>query len=201
VVSQPIIVGEKIVFGAWDKNLYALQLKDGKFLWKWNNGSSIINYSPASCIPVASDGVIYIVAPDRYITAIDEQTGNTLWRSNDATVRESIGLSHDGKTVYAKTMNDEIVAFKASREKQKPLWRLNCRFGYEHVPSMLIEKDNTVFFGTKNGVVYSIDPVSQKMLWAYKIDNSMVNTVNVLNKKNILASTMDGKVAMLVDYR
>jgi outer membrane protein assembly factor BamB len=124
--------------------------------------------------------------------------GNTLWRSNEATVRESIGISNDGKTIYGKTMNDEVVAFTASREKQKPLWRLNCGFGYEHVPSMLIEKDQKVFFGTKNGVVYSIDPILQKIMWAHKIDNSMVNTVNVLNTKTLIASTMDGKVALLM---
>lgn len=82
--------------------------------WKWNNGSSIRNYSPASCIPVTQDGVVYIVAPDRYMTAIDIATGKTLWRNNDATVRESIGISADGKWVYGKTMQDTIVAYNTS---------------------------------------------------------------------------------------
>jgi outer membrane protein assembly factor BamB len=70
-------------------------------------------------------------------------------------------------------------------------------FGYEHVPSMLIEKDGKVFFGTKNGVIYAIDPKQQSTVWAHKIDNSMINTVNVIDSKNILASTMDGKVVWL----
>jgi outer membrane protein assembly factor BamB len=60
--------------------------------------------------------------------------------------------------VYGKTMTDTIVAFKTSREKQTAAWKLDCGFGYEHVPSMLIEKDGLVFFGTKNGKVYAIDP-------------------------------------------
>lgn len=197
VVSTPLLYSNSAIIGAWDKNLYALNRNDGKLNWKWNNGSSVINYSPAACIPVAHDGVVYVVAPDRYITAIDANDGKTLWRNNEATVRESIGISGDGKLIYGKTMQDTVVAYIASREPQHPSWKMNCSFGYEHVPSMLIEKDGQVFFGTKNGVVYSIDPIHQEIAWAHKIDNSMVNTVRVIDEKHIIASTMDGKVTLL----
>jgi outer membrane protein assembly factor BamB len=197
VVSTPLISGNNIIFGAWDTNLYCLNKADGTLLWKWNNGSPIANYSPASCIPVAHKGVVYVVAPDRYITALDEATGTALWRSNEAMVRESIGISKDGSFVYAKTMNDEVVAYKTSREKQPVAWKVNCNYGYDHVPSMLIEDGPQVFFGTKNGVVYSLDIQSKEVAWAYKIDNSMVNTVNVLGKNKLIASTMDGKVALI----
>ncbi len=197
VVSTPLLYEGKIIFGAWDRNLYALDEITGTVIWKWNNGSSIRNYSPASCIPVAQDGVVYVVAPDRYISAINSTDGKTLWRNNDATVRESIGISADGKWVYGKTMQDTIVAYAASREKQSAAWKMHVGFGYEHVPSMLIEKEGKIFFGTRNGVVYCIDPALQQLLWAHKIDNSMVNTVRVLDKKNIVISTMDGKVVLL----
>jgi outer membrane protein assembly factor BamB len=197
VVSTPLLYAGKLIFGAWDRNLYAVSSSTGKLSWQWNNGSSIRNYSPASCIPVANDGVVYVIAPDRYISAIDVETGKSLWRNNDGGVRESIGISADGKWIYGKSMQDTIVAYAASREKQSATWKMHCGFGYEHVPSMLIEKDGFVFFGTKNGVVYCIDPKQQKIIWAYKIDNSMVNTVRVLDKHTIIASTMDGKVARL----
>jgi outer membrane protein assembly factor BamB len=197
VVSRPILYDGKLIFGAWDRHLYAVSSVTGELVWKWNNGSSIRNFSPASCIPVAADGVIYIVAPDRYITAIDATSGIALWRNNDGGVRESIGISADGKWIYAKSMQDTIVIYAASREKQAATWKMSCGFGYEHVPSMLVEKDGLVFFGTKNGVVYCIDPVTREIVWKYKIDNSMVNTVNVVDKQTVVATTMDGKIAML----
>lgn len=197
VMSLPVITGNQVLFGAWDRNLYALDRKTGKLNWKWNNGSTVRNYSPAACIPVIRDDVVYIVAPDRYLTAIDLATGTTLWRNNEATVRESIGISADGKWVYGKTMNDFVVAFPTSREKQSVAWKINCGFGYEHVPSMLMEQQNTVVFGTKNGRVYAIDPLKREMKWVYKIDHSMVNTVNMLSSKRILAATMDGKLSLL----
>lgn len=197
VVSQPLLYDDKVIFGAWDRHLYALHAKDGLLAWKWDNGSPNRMYSPAMCIPVAHDGVIYIVAPDRYISAIEAATGKTLWRSNEATVRESIGISGDGQWVYGKTMNDEIVAFETSRESGKLAWRMDCHFGYEHVPSMLVEKNGTVYFGTRNGVVYAIDPENQRLLWRHKIDNSMVNTVRVIDSGKMVAATMDGKIVQL----
>lgn len=197
VVSTPVMNNDAVIFGAWDTYLYSLDKHSGKLNWKWSNGSPVRNYSPAACIPVVKDDVIYIVAPDRYLTAIDAITGQALWRTNESTVRESIGISSDGKYVYGKTMNDTLAVFATGREAQKAVWKLHAGFGYEHAPSMLIEKDGIVFFGTRNGVVYAVDAARRQVAWAYKIDNSMVNTVNVINGKNIIASTMDGKVVLL----
>ncbi|HET9824867.1 MAG TPA: hypothetical protein VFP87_06005 [Chitinophagaceae bacterium] len=53
------------------------------------------------------------------------------------------------------------------------------------------------FFGKRNGVVCCINPAQQKILWAHKIDNSMVNTVRVIDKQHLIASTMDGKLTLL----
>ncbi len=200
IVSKPVLTTDKIVFGAWDTNLYCLDKGNGKIVWKWNNGSPVINFSPAACIPVIKDDVVYIVAPDRYLSAINLNSGKTLWRTNEATVRESIGISGDEKLIYGKTMQDTIVAFFTNSERPQLAWKMNAGFGYEHVPSMLIEKEGKVFFGTRNGVVYSINPTNQQINWAYKIDNSMVNTVQVLSGKELIASTMDGKVALLQEH-
>ena len=197
VVSTAVVYDDKVIFGAWDLNLYALNFYTGDIVWKWNNGSTVRNYSPASCIPVVQDGVVYVVAPDRYISAIDAVSGQTLWRNNDATVRESIGQSEDGKWIYGKTMQDTIVGYHASRQKQDASWKMKVGFGYEHVPSMLIEKNKQLFFGTRSGVVYSVEPLGNKIRWAYKIDNSMVNTVRVVNGSSLVAATMDGKVVLL----
>lgn len=197
VVSKPVVTGDAVIFGAWDTNLYALDKKDGSLLWKWNNGSPVINYSPAACVPVIRDSAVYVVAPDRYLSAIHLATGKTLWRTNEATVRESIGISEDGQWTYGKTMQDTVVAFRTNSSQPQPGWKMHAGFGYEHAPSMLLEKDGKLFFGTRNGVVYAIAPSTKQISWAYKIDNSMVNTVNVISGKQVLASTMDGKICLL----
>lgn len=197
VVSTPLLHKGQVIFGAWDRHLYSLDTKNGKLNWKWNNGSSNRMYSPAMVIPVVHDKVVYIVAPDRYLTAIDSKTGETIWRTNEATVRESLGISNDGKRLFGKTMNDDVVIFATSKEKPEILKRINSKFGYDHVPSMLFEQDGQILFGTRNGVVYSIDPKTETINWKYKIDNSMVNTIRIIGKEQLVAATMDGKIVLL----
>jgi outer membrane protein assembly factor BamB/predicted phosphodiesterase len=197
VVCTPLYQNGKLYFGAWDRNLYCVDAATGHMDWKWNNGSPIRNFSPAACTPVIHDGVVYVVAPDRYISAIDAVSGQTIWRNNDATVRESMGISSDGQWIFGKTMQDSIVAYATSREKQKIAWGVNCHFGYEHTPCNMTEKDGLVYFGTKNGVVYAVSVKDRTVQWAHKIDNAMVNTVRVLEDGRVLASTMDGKIVLL----
>lgn len=197
IVGKPLIYQDKIIFGSWGRHLYALNVNNGTLVWKWNNGHGNRMFSPAMVTPVATNNTIYIAAPDRVLTAIDVTTGQTLWRNSEAKVRESIGMSADSTLVYGKTMQDEIVAYKTTRTDEGVAWKHNAGYGYEHTPSDLIEKDGKLFFGTKNGTVYCIDPLERKTLWAHKIDNSMVNTFKVIDDKTLLVSTMDGKVCIL----
>jgi outer membrane protein assembly factor BamB len=98
-------------------------------------------------------------------------------------------------------MMDTVVAFPTSRVRQQSAWKIPAGFGYEHTPSMLVERNGLVHFGTKNGVVYAVDPKSGRLAWKHKIDNSMVNTVNVFDDRRLIAATMDGKVALLERLR
>ncbi|MDE3235299.1 MAG: PQQ-binding-like beta-propeller repeat protein [Bacteroidota bacterium] len=197
VVSTPVVAGHKVIFGAWDTNLYALDTSSGRLVWKWSNGSTIRNLSPASCIPVVKDSLVYVVAPDRFLSAINLQNGKTLWRSNEYTVRESLGSSTDGKYLYCKNMNDSLVCFATGSTQRKALWALACGFGYDHVPSMPATIGSTVFFGTRNGRVYAVNADERQLKWVHKIDNSMINTVRVLDSNHLIVSTMDGVVSLL----
>ena len=197
IVGKPLLYEGKVIFGSWDRHLYALNQSNGGLLWKWNNGHPNRMFSPAMCTPVAHNGIVYVAAPDRVLNAIDANKGISLWRNKEATVRESIGISEDGTMIFGKTMNDEVVAYTSQATDPGVAWRLNMGFGYEHVPSMLIAKDKQVFFGTRNGVVYAFDPELRKTVWAHKIDNSMINTVNVISKNEVLVATMDGVVTLL----
>jgi outer membrane protein assembly factor BamB len=140
------------------------------------------------------------VAPDRFVSAIHLTNGNTIWRTKEGGLRESIGISADGQWLYGKSMQDTLVAFPTSAELPKASWKMPVGYGYDHVPSMLIEEEGTLFFGTRNGVVYAVDPQSQRTIWAHKVDNAMVNTIRVINRREMLVSTMDGRLVKL-SYR
>jgi outer membrane protein assembly factor BamB len=177
--------------------LYALNAKDGSLAWKWSNGNSGILYSPAACWPVASHGKVFVVAPDRFMTAIDAETGKTIWRSKRYQVRECVGISQDGQRIYARCMVDTVVAFSSAASLQSPEWTSACGYGYDIDPSMPVEKDNQVMFGTKNGFVYGLDAKSGKTMWIHRIGVSVVNTPAVVDNHRVLVTDLDGSMTLL----
>lgn len=198
VETKPLVHNGKVIFGAWDSYLYALNINDGTVAWKWQGTEGFL-YSPAACWPVASNGKIFIVAPDRIATAIDAETGKTIWRTNKHQVRESIGISEDGKYVYAKGMNDSLFIFSALSDKAELIKAIDCKFGYEIDPSMPQEKEGIVYFGTKNGMVVAIDKQNFEIKWKFKTGVSLINTVAPIDKEKVIVTNMDGEVILLED--
>ncbi len=197
VETRPLIEGEKVIFGAWDNTLYALNKKNGHEYWKWNGGINRMHYSPAAVWPVAAHNKVFIADPKRALTAIDLNTGETVWRTNQSKVRETIGVSEDKKRIYSKTMNDSIVCFSTEEEIPKQYWASYVGFGYEHAPSMQIETDGLMYGSTKNGLIFALHPLTGGVVWKHKIENSLINTIEGLPEKRILYTTSGGKVGLL----
>lgn len=197
VETQAADGGDKIVFGAWDSYLYALNKKDGTLAWKWSNGHPRMHFSPAAVLPVIAHNKVFVTAPDRYWTAIDLQTGETIWRTNEHQVRETIGLSTDKKLVLSRCMNDSVVALCAMSNTPTKIWKTNAAYGYDHNPSMLIEKNGTIVFGTKNGLLHGIDLKTGAVNWRYKIGNSIINTIRFGKKKEFFVTSSGGDVVLM----
>ncbi len=197
VESKPLVYDGKVIFGSWDGNLYALNTADGSLSWKWSNEKSWLALAPAACWPVAADGKVYIVAPDRFITCLDAASGKEIWRSGRHQVREAIGISNDGSRVYAKCMNDTLFAYSTAASTEQFTWITDCKYGYDIDPSMPQEKDGVVFFGTKNGLVFALDGKSGTILWEHKIGNTIVNTVAPIDAHRVVVTDFDGRVILL----
>lgn len=193
----PAVSNNMIYFGAWDTYLYALNRSDGSLAWKWNNGKGGILYSPAAVKPVVANGKVFITAPDRYWTALNAQTGNVVWRTNKHEVRETEGVSGDGNTIYSRCMNDSVVALDARADVPTVIWKKSAGYGYDHNPSMLVNRDGVIVFGTKNGLLMGIDTVDGSVLWKHKIGNSIINTVTILPRKECVLTTSEGVVARI----
>ena len=197
IETKPLITDDKVIFGAWDNTLYALDKNDGKEIWKWTGGLTRMHFSPAAVWPVAAEGKVFIADPQRALTAIDLENGETVWRTFESQVRETVGLSEDGQQIYSKTMNDSIVCFATQGDAPIKLWASNVGFGYEHAPSMPQEKEGIMYGSTKEGLIFALDAKTGKVIWKHKIGNSLINTVVPLNKKEVLFTATSGEVGLL----
>jgi outer membrane protein assembly factor BamB/predicted MPP superfamily phosphohydrolase len=199
VVTKPLFYKNKIYFGSWGTEFYALNADTGELVWKWNNGSSNRMFSPAACYPVATNGKVFIVAPDRYMTVFDAETGEVAWRKNDPKdrVRESMGLSADSSLVYAKTMEGDVIGVSTSEPDMKIIWKSNTGLNYEIAPTAVVEFENIVYVPSNSGVVVAVDRRGGNVLWKHKISNSLITNITPVSKNKVIATTMDGKVVCL----
>jgi outer membrane protein assembly factor BamB len=199
VVTKPLFYQDKIYFGSWGTEFYALDAATGQLVWKWNNGSPNRMFSPAACHPVAVGNRIFIVAPDRYMTALDATTGNVIWRKLDPSlrVRESLGVAENNQYVYAKTMDGFVIGIDPLADSMKVVWRAETQLGYELAPTALVEKDDIVYVPSDDGVVTAVSKADGSIVWKHKVSNSLVTNILPLGKRTLVVTTMDGKVSCL----
>jgi outer membrane protein assembly factor BamB/predicted MPP superfamily phosphohydrolase len=199
VVTKPLIYSNKIYFGCWNNDFYCLDISNGNLLWKWNNNSNNRMYSPAACFPAATNNRVFIVAPDRYMTALDANNGNVIWRKQmpDLRFRESMGLSSDSSIVYVKTMEGNVYGISTSADSMQPIWKSEVSLGYEICPTAIIENNNIVFIPTQSGVTVALDRVTGKILWKHKTSNGLITHLLPIGNNEIIVSTMDGKLSLL----
>jgi outer membrane protein assembly factor BamB len=194
IQGKPAISGSSVIFGAWDRYLYCLDKNTGSVRWKWDNGKPQVLYSPGNIYPVCSENKVFIVAPDRYMTAIDLRSGKEVWRTNKHQVRESMGESPDKSLVYAKLMNDTVIAVSASGNLPETVWAVNAGFGYDHNPCPVTATGDMVIVATRSGMLVAIDPKTKKVIWKYKAGNSSVNKVVVDQHQTYWFTLTEGKI-------
>lgn len=191
--AQPTVAGEKLLFGAWDCNLYCIDCQSGIKLWQWNNGSKNRLYSPGNVIPRVAEEMVMIVAPDRYMTAIDLNTGEQLWRIKKRRVRESTGLSSDGKTFYSKTMDGEMIAISMDKNTYTELWCTDTGWGYDHSFCPLAISDSIIYMSNRRGKIAAVNN-NGKLLGIGKIANTAANDLMVDADGYIWASFIEGSI-------
>ncbi len=192
--AKPVLTGDDVLFGAWDTNLYCLNRATGALRWKWNNGSAVQLLSPGNVVPAVAEGKVFLVAPDRHLSVLQISDGKQLMRTKQHQVRESMGMSHDGLTMMAKTMNDSVIFVNT---QSLEISAIDCGFGYEHNPCPMVEADGIVYGGTRQGVLFAIDLKSRKYLFSQKLGCSSINNIVKAGKNQIMVSMMEGKVMVL----
>lgn len=199
VVTRPLIYSNKIYFGSWNNDFYCLDIKKGNLLWKWNNGSGNRMLSPAACFPAAAHNRVFVVAPDRYMTAFDANNGQVIWRKQapHLRVRESMGLSSDSSMVFVKTMEGNVYGISTSADTMQVNWKSEVMLGYEICPTAIVEKNNIVFVPTQSGVTVALDRISGKVLWKHKTSNGLITNLLAIKDNQIVVTTMDGKISLL----
>lgn len=202
VSAKPLYYEDRLYFGSWGNDFYALDPQTGEKIWEWSNGSANRMLSPAACYPVGSNGRVFIVAPDRYMTALDAATGEVIWRENKEKetgirVRESMGLSEDGSMVYVKTMDGNLLGISTTADHMEVVWQSALQLPYELAPTAIMAADGLVFVPSHSGLLSAVDVASGAVKWQYKLSNAMINPMLITQDRELVVSAMDGVVCLI----
>jgi len=90
-----------------------------------------------------------------------------------------------------------VIAVSSSASSLSAVWVTDCGYGYDIDPSMPIERDGVVVFGTKNGLVIGLKAASGELLWKHRLGVTIVSTPVLLENRRIIISNLDGTIALL----
>lgn len=199
ISSTPLFYNGTLYFGSWGNDFYALDAITGAVDWKWDNGSTNRMFSAAAVVPVEANNRVFIVAPDRYMTALDASTGEVIWREkkDSSRVRESIGLAEDREKVYVKTMDGDLLGVSTRANNMEIVWESELDLPYELTPSAIVESNGLVFVPSHSGLLSAVNADNGGVEWQYKISNAMVNPIKPFGKDKVLVSSMDGTIFCL----
>lgn len=223
VESKAWVDDSGVYFGTWGSMLYALSPKDGSLLWSWTNHKGR-GLSPAAVWPVKANGKIFVATPERMTHAIDAATGTELWRARGG--RESVGLSPDATTLYVKTMQDTVFAYRTDvnftttatpavssvtqaspstaaqtlvplTDKSLRKWTSHTGYGYEIAPSAITSAYGYVFIPTDKGNIFVLNEADGSVAGIIRFSGALINHILPTGNRQILVSSMDGRVALL----
>ncbi len=192
IETAPMVIGNQIVFGSWDTQLYSIDANSGTTIWKWQKNKSFY-YSPAACKPITDGKYLYLTTPDKMVYAIDLRLGTTKWIQKKYKAWESIGISKNKKRLYVKSVKDKFHIISAKNGKL--IKTVNVNFGFDTMPNTPIEWNDKIIFTSKNGYIYRINKTLRYKSMLF-LGTARVHSVQIIDDQRLMASNMDGKIVI-----
>jgi outer membrane protein assembly factor BamB len=166
IISAPAVADELVLYGSFDRNLYALDAASGKRKWKFETAGSILTS------PVISSGIVYFGSMDGIFYALDVATGEEKWRFQTA----AISLNEQEMAAVQQEAVDEL--FPSHNVHETELQQIgsvlaniepatgNDLLEYGILSSPVIS-DGTVYFGTSSNRFYALESSTGDQLWEF----------------------------------
>ena len=109
--SSPVIVDSVVLFGAGDGNLYAVELTEGRELWRFATEGRVRSS------PAVAANVVYVGSADGRVYAVDLATGDERWRyETEGASHVSAEFGFDRKSIIASPAISDGTVYVGSRD-------------------------------------------------------------------------------------
>jgi outer membrane protein assembly factor BamB len=187
VKSSPVAVGERLLFGSYDGNLYCVAARTGSVHWKFTTSSYV------HCTPGVFEGLTFIAGCDEIFRAIRITDGKEVFHISSGGYNAA-SPAIAGKAAYFGNFNNEVLGL--SLATHRVLWRYEHperHFPFYSSPAVA---DGKVVIGGRDKIIHCLDARTGKALWTF-MTNARVDSSPAISGGRIYAGSNDGRLYVL----
>jgi outer membrane protein assembly factor BamB len=170
-----------IYFGGQDNNLYALNSKKGKLLWKYTSNDNL-SYSE----PILVDSTLYTINASGKLLAINPALGKLKWNFQSGGTSITTPAVVNG-VVYFGSDDHLIYAVDAKTGLLK--W---TRQTYGNVDSSPAVVDGILYIGSSDFYIYAFDVNTGALKWKYNTGSGIVESSPVISNNVVFIGNRNG---------
>lgn len=186
IESKAFVLGDRVLFGAWDSYFYSVNKLTGAQQWRYQRNASRY-YSPGDSWPVASAVANRVFVADReyYLNAINLSTGTADW--TDTTVSSQV-LTPDGLGLIQRKTGGALVRTDLNNAT---VWSAACAL--EAAPVSPVCAGDRVAVVNQHGLVSVVALSNGAIEYQFQIAHGyQLHPVNLDEQGDIYASTYEG---------
>ena len=186
IKSSPVVVGNQVLIGSYDENLYSLSARTGKLLWKFKTNG------PVHSTPSIANGMAFIAGCDELFRAIRIEDGKEIFNVSSGAYTGASPALKDGSAFYG-TFDNEVLSVNLAAKQIT--WR------YEHpqrkfpfYSSAAVTSDRVVI-GGRDKMVHGLT-LQGKAVWTF-MTRARVESSPAIAGGRVFVGSNDGRFYVL----
>ena len=190
--SAPAVAYGAAIVGGDNGRVSAVLMQQGQLIWQQRisqatGTTEIDRLSDVDTTPVIVNGVVYALAYNGNLTALDLRSGQILWKRELGSVNDFIV---DGNRIYIADQNDRILAL--TTDGGVTLWtQSDLLHRLLTAPALY---NGSLVVGDSEGYLHWINPEDGRFMAQQKVDSSGFLTEPVVADGKLLIQAKDGTV-------
>ena len=187
IISSPNFVGDVMLIGSYDGNLYAMDMKAGTKRWSFLTGA------PLHCTPAVTSGKTFVAGCDEILRVIDLANGKEISQM-ELGVNTAASPAVSGDMLYVGTFGSQVVAIDWKKGETKWVYEHATR----HFPyySSAALTDEAVIVGGRDKMIHCIDRKTGKEQWTFAT-RARVESSPLVAGNRVIVGSNDRKLYML----
>lgn len=188
--SAPAVAYGAAIVGGDNGRVSAVLMQQGQMIWQQRisqatGPTEIDRLSDVDTTPVVVDGVVYALAYNGNLTALDLRSGQIMWKRELGSVNDFI---IDGNRIYLVDQNDRLLAL--STDGGVTLWTQSDLL--HRLLTSPVLYNGSLVVGDSEGYMHWINPQDGRFVAQQEVDSSGFQTDPVVADGRLLIQAKDG---------